>query len=200
MSVTRKGKERNLSDYNMDELEQMLARTLTLLNEPRLAQSLPGGVEGVQTRRSNIENRISELQDVKQIGKRLDGTHLEGDPPDPGGMSDDVIMAAASSVNDMPSQDRHGQSGPADHTQAPNAISLEQSIAYQQIIARRDAIKAANQARRVPPGDGTGVRPAPKPSASKYESDDDAGWSEDDSDFGYLDDEPLSMSDLIEAL
>ncbi|BGP12949.1 hypothetical protein JCM10213_004371 [Rhodosporidiobolus nylandii] len=70
------GKERDLKDLSVDQLAEMFARNARLLESPETFASLPGGDSRLRSQQERIQTRLKELEDVSQMKRDLDATHL----------------------------------------------------------------------------------------------------------------------------
>ncbi|KAK4054790.1 hypothetical protein OIV83_000714 [Microbotryomycetes sp. JL201] len=154
------GKDRDLTDYSLEDLSDMLRRNAVLLESSETLARLPGGESKLRAQRAKISSRIQELHDLQQLRSKLDDTHLEtsssADVEHVKTEADEPMSGIKEEANDADiasAQINHQQSPNvkqriAARIQVPSpnsktgAMSLRESIALQTAALERERAEA----------------------------------------------------------
>ncbi|GAA5990586.1 hypothetical protein JCM5350_001045 [Sporobolomyces pararoseus] len=166
------GKERDLTSCSIEQLQDMLEKNQRLLDSPETFANLPGGDSRLRAQQARIETRLKELQEMSDIKRELDSTHLKDDAEPVDGNEDDPMDGVKVKREDTEEegggqtmQDVVGDPAPeldeANSPQTkrriaarlslsnPHSMSLAESLKLQRAAVARDRLASERKAQQM---------------------------------------------------
>ncbi|SGY29050.1 BQ5605_C002g01006 [Microbotryum silenes-dioicae] len=155
VSVSHKGKEKDLSDLLEHELAEMLRVNASLLESKSTMSLLPGSSDSkIRQQQDRLEARLKEIQDINRIREDLQKTRLEGNEDHDDDtlldIDDDQVTGAAGAKAEEDIKPRIGAGGVGDPSSSPahpTVIGFSPLTVKRRLALRAEVQQAATRER-----------------------------------------------------